>query len=182
MEVPDLAELVQRPGPFLTVQLATEASVENASQRNEQRWQARREELASSETPKDVLDAVDPLIADAHLRGETLFVVASAEGLHHASHWPGLPFREFSYWQALPVLAPLLDLRQSLPPHVLVLPIAVEQTSPPSAPRYRTAAWTVTWSRAARCTGAVGHIGASRSARKTRGSATPRTSPMRSVG
>lgn len=121
MEVPDLAELVQRPGPFLTVQLATEASVENASQRNEQRWQARREELASSETPKDVLDVVDPLIADAHLRGETLFVVASAEGLHHASHWPGLPFREFSYWQALPVLAPLLDLRQSLPPHVLVV-------------------------------------------------------------
>ncbi|MDQ4033489.1 MAG: hypothetical protein M3332_15065 [Actinomycetota bacterium] len=121
MEAPDLAELVQRPGPFLTVQLATEASIENAAQRNQQRWQARREELASSEAPEDVLDVVDPLIPDAHLHGETLFVVASGEGLHHASHWPGLPLREFGCWQTLPVLAPLLDLRQSLPPHVLVV-------------------------------------------------------------
>ncbi len=108
MEAPVLAELVQRPGPFLTVQLATEASVENASQRNQQRWQARREKLSSSETPDDVLDAVDPLIVDAHLHGETLFVVASGEGLHHASHWPGLPFREFGCWQILAVLGPLL--------------------------------------------------------------------------
>jgi hypothetical protein len=66
MEAPDLAELVQRPGPFLTVQLATEASIENAAQRNQLRWRARREELASSETPEDVLGAVDPLVADAH--------------------------------------------------------------------------------------------------------------------
>jgi hypothetical protein len=121
MEAPDLAELVQRPGPFLTVQLATEASIENAAQHNQLRWRARREELASSETPEDVLGAVDPLVADAHLHGETLFVVASGEGVHHASHWPDLPFRDFGCWQTLPVLAPLLQLRQSLPPHVLVV-------------------------------------------------------------
>jgi hypothetical protein len=48
-------------------------------------------------------------------------VVASGEGVHHASHWPDLPFHEFGCWQTLPVLAPSLQLRQSLPPHVMVV-------------------------------------------------------------
>lgn len=117
----DLAELVARPGPFLTVLLATESSIEQAGPRNEQRWRARRSDLAAAGVPEDVLALVDPLVPDAHLEGETLFVVATAEGVHHLSHWPGLPARELARWAALPSLTPLLDLRQSRPPHVVVI-------------------------------------------------------------
>ena len=53
------------PGPFLTVHLTTEASVEQASSRNEKRWRACRSDLAAEGAPEEVLALVDPLIADA---------------------------------------------------------------------------------------------------------------------
>jgi hypothetical protein len=121
MDVSDLGELFQEAGPFLTLMLATEASLENASQHNQQRWRGKRDDLASSGAPEAALAAVDPLIPDAHLYGRTLFVVATTDGVRLASHWPSLPSREFGRWEALPVLAPLLEQRQSTPPHVLVV-------------------------------------------------------------
>ena len=121
VDAPDLAEVVQRDGPFLTVVLATEARVDNASQRSQTRWRARRDELASSGVPEGALAGVDPLIPDAHLAGETLVVVATTEGVAHVSHGDGLPFRELGRWESLPVLAPLLELRQAIPAHVLVV-------------------------------------------------------------
>ena len=117
----DLAELVARPGPFLTLLLATESAIDQAASRNEQRWSSRRSQLAAEGAPEEVLALVDPLVPDAHLDGETLFVVASTEGVHHASSWPGLPSRELGRWAPLPSLVPLLDLRQSQPPHVVVV-------------------------------------------------------------
>lgn len=117
----DLVELVARPGPFLTVHLTTESGVEQASPRNETRWRSRRSELAAAGAPEEVLALVDPLVGDAHLEGEAMFIVATAGGVHHLSHWPSPPARELARWAALPSLVPLLDLRQSLPPHVLVV-------------------------------------------------------------
>ncbi|MDP9006388.1 MAG: hypothetical protein M3N15_05670 [Actinomycetota bacterium] len=117
----DLAELVALPGPFLTVLIATEAGVEQASSRNETRWRSRRSDLAGGGAPEEVLSLVDPLVPDAHLRGEAMFVVATSDGVHHVSHWPASPAHELARWASLPSLVPLLDLRQSLPPHVVVV-------------------------------------------------------------
>ncbi|MDP9419779.1 MAG: hypothetical protein M3P53_06485 [Actinomycetota bacterium] len=117
----DLAELVALPGPFLTVLIATESGVEQAGPRNESRWRARRSDVAAAGAPEEVLALVDPLVPDAHQEGGTLFAVATAEGVHHVSHWPALPGRELARWAPLPSLTPLLDLRQSRPPHVVVV-------------------------------------------------------------
>ena len=117
----DLAELVALPGPFLTVLIATESAVEQAGPRSERGWRARRSDLAAGGAPEEVLALVDPLVPDAHLEGETLFAVATAAGVHHVSHWPMLPGRELTRWAPLPSLTPLLDLRQSRPPHVVVV-------------------------------------------------------------
>ena len=117
----DLSDIALAQGPFLTVVLATEAAVENASQTNQTRWRAQRDQLATDGTAEAALAAIDPLIPDAHLDGNTVVAVANEQGLLHASHWPKLPFREMARWEALPVLAPLIDLRQSLPAHVIVV-------------------------------------------------------------
>jgi hypothetical protein len=121
VEADDLVEMGLRPGPFLTVVLATEAGIENASQQNQLRWRGMRDELAAGGTPEPALAAVDPLVPDAHQAGGTLVAIATADGLLHESHWPGLPFRELARWERLPVLAPLLDLRQSSPAYLKVV-------------------------------------------------------------
>ena len=38
VEAADLAELVGRPGPFLSVYVNTEGGVENAAKRSQSRW------------------------------------------------------------------------------------------------------------------------------------------------
>src|SRR3954471_13155726 len=65
LSAPDLAELVLGAGPFLTVYLATEASIENAAQRSELRWKDLRRDLEGRGADETALTAVDPLVADA---------------------------------------------------------------------------------------------------------------------
>ena len=121
LEAPDLAALVAEPGPFLTLVLATESEVDNASHRNYLRWRGVRESLAEDGADEAVLAHVDPLVDDAHLHGQTLVVVVSARGVLHRSHWPRLPFRELARWQPLPALGAVLERRQEAPPHVVVV-------------------------------------------------------------
>jgi hypothetical protein len=120
-EAADLAGVLAEPGPFLTLVLATEAEVENASQRNRRRWRDGRDELVGAGADDAVLDLVDPLVDDAHHHGRTLVVVANARGVHHRSHWPRLPSRELARWQGLPSLGVVIERRQEAIPHVLVV-------------------------------------------------------------
>ena len=120
LEAPDLADLLVDPGPFLTLVLATESEIDNAAQRNQLRWRGVREALGDQGADEAALAHVDPLVEDAHVFGQTLLVVASAQGVHHRSHWPRLPFRELARWADLPSLGVVLDRRQEAPPHVLV--------------------------------------------------------------
>src|SRR5581483_8041534 len=89
----DLAALFERRGPYLTVLLATEASIDNASQRNQLRWRDRREQLVAENVDEAALAFIDPLIEDAHQHGQTLFTIATPFELLHVSHWPDLPAR-----------------------------------------------------------------------------------------
>jgi hypothetical protein len=114
------------------VLLATEASVDNASPRNQHRWRARRNHLASSgadEAAEVVLAAMDPLIANVHLHGETSSMVASAGQVRPTNYWQGRPWREVERWDTLSALVSLLGLRQSVPPHVLEIATARARTS-----------------------------------------------------
>src|SRR5207253_1579450 len=115
---PSLTELVSREGPFLTVYLTTEAGIDNAAQRSAQRWKSLRTSLENDGVPGSVLNAVDPLVADAHLHGECLGVVLAGDHLH-VEHLPDPPKQDVGIWRELPALAPLLEWRQSWPAHVV---------------------------------------------------------------
>ena len=117
----DLVDLAKAVGPFLTLQLTTEADIDNAAQRSEQRWRAVRDEAAAQGAPAEVLDAVDPIVADAHLEGQGLLVIASAGGVLHVEHAPRPPDRDRVRWAPLPSLVPVVAWRQVFPPYVTVL-------------------------------------------------------------
>ena len=118
----DLADLVKAPGPFLTVHLTTEGGIDNAAQRSEQRWQPVRDEAGAQGAPEEVLAEVDGLVADAHLLGDGLAVVATHVGVLHVEHGSRLPNdRDLVRWASLPSLAQVLAWRQESPAYVTVL-------------------------------------------------------------
>ena len=120
-DVADLVDLVGVRGPFLTVQLTTESQIDNASQRSEQRWKPARDDGAAQGAPEEALAAVDAVVADAHLEGEGVTVVATADGSLHVEHGPRPPDRDVVRWAALPSLAQVVAWRQEAPAYVTVL-------------------------------------------------------------
>lgn len=121
VDTSDLGDVADRTGQFLTVQMTTEAEIDNAAQRSDQRWRALRDEAAAMGAPEEALAAVDPLIPDAHLDGQSLAVVATAEGVTHCEHHPGLPRLDLVRWAPLPSLVEVVAWRQQCPPYVTVL-------------------------------------------------------------
>lgn len=117
----DLVDLVKAVGPFLSVVLTTEAGIDNAAQRSDQRWRALRDQATAQGAPVDVLDAVDRLVPDAHLQGDGLAAIASAGGVLHVEHGPRSPARDLARWAPLPSLLPVVQWRQESPAYLTVL-------------------------------------------------------------
>lgn len=118
-----LDELLDRPGPFLTVVLDTAPAIDNAAQRSEQRWHSLRDAAEQAGVPGSALDGVDPFVADAHLDGPALFAVVDGEGGEPLLAEPlaDLPRSGAQlHWAPLPSFVPLLADRQSRLPHVVV--------------------------------------------------------------
>jgi hypothetical protein len=104
-------------GPFLTVYLPTESGVQNAAQKSEAEWKALRRKLADDGAPEGALAHVDPLVADAHLEGETLAVVATENGMKLAEHLPDLMLPRGG-WGPVADLVPIIKARQERIPYV----------------------------------------------------------------
>jgi Bacterial archaeo-eukaryotic release factor family 2 len=121
VDVSDLADIVKDAGPFLTLYLHTESKVENAAQRSLTRWKTLRGDLAHGDVPEALLDDVEALVPEAHLRGEALAVVATSDGIRHVEYGPSDGPNDVGVWTPLPTLVPLLRYRQSHPPMVVVL-------------------------------------------------------------
>ncbi|MGZ4155176.1 MAG: baeRF2 domain-containing protein [Actinomycetota bacterium] len=117
----DLADLVAAPGPFLTLLLVTEQDIENAAQRSEVRWKTVRSDLDDRRIPKEVLSAIDPLVPDAHLAGDGLFVVADAGGVRHVEHGPLPGPVDRAWWEPVPRLGTVVRWRQASVPFVVAL-------------------------------------------------------------
>jgi hypothetical protein len=117
----DLAEVLQAPGPFATVYLATEAEIDHAAHRSELRWRAVHDSLAEQGAPTEVLDAVAETVPGAHHHGQCLAVVADRSGVLHVEHHPEVPRQDVGRWAPLSMLVPLLEWRQVSPPYVAVL-------------------------------------------------------------
>jgi hypothetical protein len=117
----ELVRLYDEDGPVATVYLTTEAKVENASQRSLARWRDLRETMEANGVPAAALDAMAPVVADAHHEGEGLAVVSGAGGLRHIEHLSRPPAGDRGWWEGLPVLGHVLHERQGHLPHVIVL-------------------------------------------------------------
>jgi len=120
-DVSDLVDLVTAVAPFLTLQLTTDAEIDNAAQRAQQRWRAVRDQADAQGAPEEVLAAVDPVVADSHLHGQALAVVASPAGVLHVEHGPRTPDRDLVRWATLPSLLPIVAWRQESPAYVTVV-------------------------------------------------------------
>ena len=122
MRTTDIALVFNASGPFLSLYMATRGDVENAGQRVELRWKNVHGDLLEQGVPESLLAAVDPLVADSHMAGATLAVIASVDGVLWSGNLPEPPVREVvTRWGTLPSVVPLLAYRQSLIPHVAVL-------------------------------------------------------------
>ena len=121
VNAPELAELVQGTGPFATVYLTTEAEIDNAAQRSEQRWKTLRGQLSDAGIVEEILAEIDPLVPDAHLEGNCLAVVTDLQGVRHVEHLAEAPTQDMFTMGAVPSLAPIIEDRQTRIPHVVVL-------------------------------------------------------------
>ena len=120
VDLTDLAPLLTAPGPVATVYLTTEAEIDNAAQRSEQRWKTLRRDMADEGVPEEVLDAIEALVPGAHFEGQTLAVVAGADGVRLVDHFPEPPTGDVYRWGPLPWIGPVLEARQGTLPHVIV--------------------------------------------------------------
>ena len=120
VDLSDLVPLLTAPGPVATVYLTTEAEIDNAAQRSEQRWRTLRRTMADDGVPEPVLAAIDPLVPEAHLDGQTLAVIAGGDGVRLVDHFPEPPQTDGYRWGSLPWIGPVLEERQGAVAHVIV--------------------------------------------------------------
>ena len=117
----DLVELYNHRGPFITVHLPTPGNEENAAQHNEAGWESWRRDLAAAGATEDALLNIDDLIANAHEKAVSVYVIAGEKEVYHSSYWNTPLLRPFAELSALPKLAPLLDLRQGVCSYITVV-------------------------------------------------------------
>lgn len=132
-EAPELARIFDRPGPFVTVMLATDASLDNASHRAQQRWRVVRDALAGDGAPAGALDAIESRVPDAHLDGDGLFAVADADGILLA-RGTDEPASDSGRFGNLPYAAPSSNGTSATSPTSWSPPTGRALTSPLSLP------------------------------------------------
>ncbi len=118
---PRLVELLDRPGPFLSVYLTTDARIDNASHHSQQRWKTMRADLEQQGAPPELLDRVEALVPDAHLAGQCLSALIAMDGTEVIEHHDEEPKADIGRWSQVPVLAPCLEWHQRAVPYVVVL-------------------------------------------------------------
>ena len=121
VEAPDLAELVRRTGPFLSVFLNTERHVANAAQLSQTRWKTVRTDLPDKIVSEALLERIDEIVPEAHLEGDGLVVIADAQEILHVEHGPALGRNDGATWGPVPGLLPIIRWRQSEPTYVVVM-------------------------------------------------------------
>ncbi|HVT76256.1 MAG TPA: Vms1/Ankzf1 family peptidyl-tRNA hydrolase, partial [Acidimicrobiales bacterium] len=105
-------------GPFLSVYVPTESAVANATPRSDAEWRTLRTELLAQGAPEEALAHVDPLVPDAHLRGETLAVIATPDGVQVVDYLPEAVPAPRGSWGPVADLVPIIKARQSRIPFV----------------------------------------------------------------
>ena len=121
VKAPDLADLLDRAGSFVSVYLHTDPDVENARQLAEKRWKALRGELREMEAPDAALERIHEETGDAHTRGRVLGVVTDGGGAFHVEHGDPFQPQDFGRVGAVTYVLPMIRWRQASPPVIVVL-------------------------------------------------------------
>ena len=122
VRAPELASLLlEQQAPFTTVSVGTESAIENAAMQSKLRWKGLRDELLSAGAPESAVQAIDPIVPDAHHRGDRLFVVSNSNGVLHVEHGAGADEPDLARWAPLPSVGQLVRWRQERVPHVVVV-------------------------------------------------------------
>jgi peptide subunit release factor 1 (eRF1) len=119
-DLDDLRALVSRPGPFLTDYAAFEPATEALADEVRLRWESRRRSVSAAGAPEPLLDRVSSALEGEHRDSAGLAVVAPSEGEALVERLASVP-EEAAAWQPVPVLRPLIALRQHHVPHVVAL-------------------------------------------------------------
>lgn len=120
-EAPDLARLLEGQGPFVTVELTTDARVDNAAQRSMQHWRNVRNDLEAQGADGPTLDAVEAAVPDLHLNGAGSVVVATQGRVVLTVGLDEAPARDRGTVGPLPRLGRVIAWRQLHQPHLIVL-------------------------------------------------------------
>lgn len=120
-DLPEVARLLDHDGPFVTVQLVTDADIDNAAQRSMQHWRNVRDTLEAEGVDVATVDAIEAEVPDLHHEGSGSLIVATAGEVVLSLALPEVPAGDGATVAALPPLAPLVAWRQANVPYVLVL-------------------------------------------------------------
>lgn len=116
----DLRDLIERDGPFLSVYLNTEAARENGPEEIALRWRALADEATAAGAPPEALTAVEPIVADAHLKGDGLVAFVSGSKLELRRFLPSA-IPDYVRFGPLPYLVPYIEWQQDNPRYAIVL-------------------------------------------------------------
>ncbi len=107
-------------GPIVSVYLNTRGALADAAAQVQLRWKNARRTLVNDGAPEAALEAIEPLLTQAHAAGETIVAIASSTGVLYTAHLPELPDHDIAVVGVLPHLIPLITSRQRMLPHLVV--------------------------------------------------------------
>jgi hypothetical protein len=117
--LPHAAALLDQPGPFASVVVATHLDEADAAERFRVAWRDRRRSLAERGAPDGLLDRIGDWLAEARTAGPCLACAAAEDGGLVGAVGP-TPASELATWDSLPRLGTMIDWHQSSPPALLV--------------------------------------------------------------
>lgn len=121
MELGDLCELVDEPGPFATVLLNSPSRFADADDRLATRWRTARRTLENDWRDERLASLDDLVDGIAHDDGEAIAIVQAASGVTLTASLGEPLTADVAYVDALPRLATIIEDRQRTLPHIVVV-------------------------------------------------------------
>ncbi|HET7483713.1 MAG TPA: Vms1/Ankzf1 family peptidyl-tRNA hydrolase [Actinomycetota bacterium] len=116
----DLRDVIEKPGPFVSLYLNTEAAREEGPDEIALRWRGLRDTAVEAGATEPMLEVVDSIVADSHRKGNGLAVIASDEGILLRRHL-SRPVADDVAVGPVPRLLPLVEWTQENPRYVVAL-------------------------------------------------------------
>ena len=115
----DLRSLLERPGPFISLYMNTEAATEDGPGELQLRWRALRERALEKRADEASLKLLDDFVPGAHRKAAGLCAFVEGSSLVLRRHL-SRPIPDEITVGALPHLVPLLDWQQDNPRYAVV--------------------------------------------------------------